>query len=68
MKMEDSPKEEDNLKIEDNLKKRMRKYVDNPEKENYPKNCAGGGVGGPYNFLHCLITCHNIVLKESLIN
>ena len=48
MKMEDSPKEEDN--IEDNLKKRMKKYVYNPEKENYPKHCAGGGEGGALQF------------------
>ena len=46
VKMEDSPKEEDNLKIEDNLKKRMTKYVDNPEKENDPKHFARGGEGG----------------------
>ena len=48
--IEDSPKEEDNLK------KRMTKYVDIPEKENYPKHCAGGGGGGPYNFLLFLKT------------
>ena len=40
VKMEDSPKEEDNLK------KRMTKYVGNPEKENYLKHRAGGGGGG----------------------
>ena len=46
----------------------MIKYVDNPEKENDPKHYAGEGGGGPYDFLLFIDICHNMVLKESLMN